>query len=111
MLEGCAHSSGGKTCSSSINTAKDASLSDVNSLLSPSSGRLFDLVNPNELPKLIMDDVISLSWLTRSEPEPPVLLVPEAPCSAPERPLNPEMVDIVEPDDKTVGVKTRPKAT
>lgn len=63
---GCPHSSG--IGSSSIKTAKEASLSDVNSLLNPSSGRLFDLVNPSELPRLIIDVVISLSWLTRSEP-------------------------------------------
>lgn len=110
VLEGWAHCSG-PTCSSSINTAKDASLREVNSLLSPSSGRLFDLVSPSELPKLIMDVVISLSWLILSEPAAPGFLAAEAPCSMPERPLNPEMVDTVEPEDLTVGVKTRPKAT
>jgi hypothetical protein len=57
------HCSFGMTSSSSINTAKEESLSDVKSLLRPSSGKLFDLVNPRELPRLIREVpiVISLS--------------------------------------------------
>lgn len=55
-----AHSPG-STSSSSIKTAKEASLSDVNSLDSPNSGKLFDRVNPSELPRLIIDVVMSLS--------------------------------------------------
>jgi hypothetical protein len=112
------------TLSSSISAATEASLSDILSLmLKPRSGKLDDLDKPKEPPRLINEWVISLSWLTRSEPDfrgsciPFVKFrCPEAPewarASTPKTPLlNPDIDDMVEPEDITVGVKTRPKAT
>lgn len=94
------------TLSSPINAATEASLSD-SLMLQPRSGKLGDLDKPKEPPRLISELVISLSWLTRSEPD--VLLCVKFRC--PEAPG--EDIDdmVVEPEDITGGVNMRPKAT